>query len=227
MANEEKKVTEEIKEEVIEEVKETAPLSSTEANRKKKAERREAKAARKEANRQEEKKRRPNNAVLAILIFGVLIGMFVFVKAYNYFSMPANLEQYVNDNGIADMYSDIAVSEYTTMTMKAEKNTLKIWLNISEDAPQEEVDQYSGDEGTELLEEWGAYYLTSMKPMVRGGGAEVKIKVKQGDETVNYVHLSYSEAKKIMKEAEEEAEEAIDDDAGEAEDAEETEEADD
>lgn len=237
---EEKKVTEEVKEEIKEEVKEeaaeaveetaeeaaeeakaAAPLSSTEAKRKRKADRREAKAARKEANKVEEKKKRPNNLILAILIFGVLIGMFAFVGAYNYFSKPANLEKYVNDNGIADMYNNAAVSEYTTLTLKAEKNTLKMWLIVAEDAPQEEVDQYSGDEGKELLEEWGAYYLTSMKPLVRGGSAEVKIKAKQGDETLNYVRLSYKEAKKMLEDAQKEAEEGIDDD--ESDDSEEAE----
>ena len=45
----------------------------------KKAERREAKAARKAANRIEEKKTTPNNALIALLIFGVVIAMFAFV----------------------------------------------------------------------------------------------------------------------------------------------------
>ncbi len=208
---------EEIKEEVKEEVAEVAeeeaaeeteaPLSSTEAKRKKKAERREAKAARKEANKVEEKKKRPNNIVLAILIFGVLIGMFAFVGGYNYFSKPANIEKYMADNGMTDLYKDAPVDNYTTVTMKAEKNTLKIWLNIAEDAPEDVVDQYTGEDGTKLLKQWGAYYLSSFRPLARGTGAEVKVKVKQGDESVNYVRMSYREAKKFIKELEEEAEE--------------------
>lgn len=238
---EEKKLTEEIAEEVKEEVKEevqeaaeeveeqAAPLSSTEAKRKKKADRREAKAARKEANKVEENKKRPNNKVLAILIFGVLIGMFAFVGLYNHFSKPANIEKYLEENGMADLYKDAAVDNYTTMTMKADKNTLKIWLKIAEDAPEEVVEQYTGDEGTELIKQWGAYYLTSLRPLARGTGAEVKVKVKQGDESVNYVRMSYKEAKKFIeeaqKEAEEEAEEASDD--AEAEDAEDEAESDD
>ena len=223
---EEKKLTEEIKEEVKEEAQEAAeevkeearPLSSTEANRKKKAERREAKAARKEANKVEEKKRRPNNGVLAILIFGVLIGMFVFVGAYNHFSKPANIEKYMEENSMADMYTDAPVDEYTTVTMKADKNTLKIWLKIAEDAPEETVAQYKGEDGTKMLKQWGAYYLTSFRPMARGTGAEVKVKAKQGDESVNYVKMTYREAKKFLKDAEEEAEEAGD--GAEAEDTE-------
>jgi hypothetical protein len=238
---EEKKLTEEIKEikeeaaeeveEIKEEVKEEAaevfeeeaaegaeaPLSSTEAKRKKKAERREAKAARKEANKVEEKKKRPNNIVLAILIFGVLIGMFAFVGGYNYFSKPANIEKYMADNGMTDLYKDAPVDNYTTVTMKAEKNTLKIWLNISEDAPEDVVDQYTGEDGTKLLKQWGAYYLSSFRPLARGTGAEVKVKVKQGDESVNYVRMSYREAKKFIKELEEEAEEEAEEAGGDAE----------
>ena len=240
---EEKKLTEEIAEEVKEEVKEevqeaaeeveeqAAPLSSTEAKRKKKADRREAKAARKEANKVEENKKRPNNKVLAILIFGVLIGMFAFVGLYNHFSKPANIEKYMEENGMADLYNDAAVDNYTTMTMKADKNTLKIWLKIAEDAPEDVVEQYTGEDGTKLLKEWGSYYLSSLRPLARGTGAEVKVKVKQGDESVNYVRLSYREAKKFIKEAqkeaEEEAEEAGDDAESDTEDTSEDSESDD
>ncbi|MBE6027975.1 MAG: hypothetical protein E7227_05110 [Clostridiales bacterium] len=226
---EKEEIKEEIKEEAevkeaaqeaAEEVKEEAvQLSSTEAKRKKKADRREAKAARKEANKVEEKKTRPNNAVLAILIFGVLIGMFVFVGAYNYFSKPASIEKYITDNGYADMYKNAPVSDHTTMTMKADKNTLKIWLNVDEDAPKEETEQYTGEEGTKLLKQWGSYYLTSMKPSTRGLSGKVKVKAKQGDESLNYVELTYSEAKKFVKEMEKEAEEEAENAAGDADEA--------
>ena len=56
----------------------------------KKAERREAKAARKAANKIEEKKSRPNNLLIGLMIFGVVVGMFAFVLGYNYFSKPSN-----------------------------------------------------------------------------------------------------------------------------------------
>ena len=182
--------------------------ASTEANRQKKAERREAKAARKESNKAEDKKSRPNNIVLAVMIFGVLIIMFAVAGGYNYFSKPATIEKYVTDNGIDQMYNDIAVSAHTTMTLRAEKNTLKIWLNIDEDAPQDEIDLYKGEDGTKTLKNMGSYFLTSMKPATRALSGTVKIKVKQGDESVNYVKMSYSEAKKFIKEAQKEAEEA-------------------
>ena len=197
--------------------------ASTEAKRQKKAERRDAKAARKEANKVEEKKSRPNNIVLALLIFGVLIIMFAFAGGYNYFSKPATIEKYMTDNGIDQMYSGVPVTEHTTMTLKADKNTVKIWLNIAEDAPDSELEQYKGEDGTKTLKNMGAYFLTSMKPQTRALSGTVKIKAKQGDETVNYVKMSYSEAKKFAKEAQKEAEEGIDTDAEEDADASETE----
>ena len=183
-----------------------AMKTSTENKRKKKAERREAKAARKEANRIEEKKKRPSNLVLAILIFGVVLAMFAFVGAYNYLSKPASIEKYVEENGIADMYDDIMISEYTTMKVRAEDNTLKILFTVDEEAPEDELEQYTGDEGTEYLKEIGASFLTSIKPETQGFGGTVKVGVKQGDETINYVKMSYKEAKQFVKEAEEEAE---------------------
>lgn len=201
--------------------------ASTEAKRQKKAERRDAKAARKEANKVEEKKSRPNNIVLALMIFGVLIIMFAFAGGYNYFSKPATIEKYMKDNGIDQMYSDVPVSEHTTMKLRADKNTVKIWLNIDEDAPESELEQYQGEEGTKTLKNMGAYFLTSTKPQTRALSGTVKVKAQQGDEKVNYVKMSYSEAKKFIKELEKEAEEAADADAeaeeGEAEEAAETE----
>jgi hypothetical protein len=181
--------------------------ASTEAKRQKKADRRDAKAARKEANKVEEKKSRPNNIILALMIFGVLIIMFAFAGGYSYFSKPATIEKYMKDNGIDQMYNEVPVSEHTTMKLKADKNTVKIWLNIDEDATEEEVAQYQGDEGTETLKNMGAYFLTSMKPQTRALSGTVKIKAKQGDETINYVKMSNSEAKKFIKEAQKKAEE--------------------
>ena len=191
--------------------------ASTEAKRQKKADRRDAKAARKEANKVEEKKSRPNNIILAIMIFGVLIIMFAFAGGYNYFSKPANVEKYVTDNAIDQMYKKTPITEHSTMTLKAEKNTLKIWVNIDEDAPEDEVKQYQGEDGTDTLKNMGSYFLTSIKPQTRALSANVKVKVKQGDETINYVEMSYKEAKKYLEDAQKEAEEEADADAGEAE----------
>ena len=182
--------------------------ASTEAKRQKKADRRDAKAARKEANKVEEKKSRPNNIILALMIFGVLIIMFAAAGGYNYFSKPANIEKYMKDNGMLDMYKEVPMSEHTTLKLGADDNTVKIWINIDEDATKEEVEQYKGEEGTKTLKDMGAYFLTSTKPLTRALSGTVKVKVKQGDETVNYVKMSYREAKKFATEAQKEPEEA-------------------
>ena len=194
--------------------------ASTEAKRQMKADRREAKAARKEANRVEDKKNRPNNILLAVLIFGVIIVMFAASAGINYFKKPANIEKYMKDNGITDMYNNVPISEHSTMKLAGDGNTVKIWVNIDEDATDEEVEQYKGDEGTDTLKDMGAYFLTSMKPQTRGFGGEVKIKVAQGDETINFVKMSYSEAKKYVKEAEKKAQEEAESDSSDEAEAE-------
>lgn len=195
---------EEAKEEVKEEEKQ---LSSTENNRRKKAERREAKAARKAANMVEEKKRRPNNALIALLIFGVVFGMFAFIGGYNYYQKSPSIEKYMEDNGMTEAYKSFAMDEYTKASVKAEGNTIKIVLKIAEDAPEEAVETYKGEDGKDELREMGAYLLTSMKPETRGFTGEAKMLVKQGDKKINYVKMSYREAKKFKKEAEKKAEE--------------------
>ena len=197
---------------------------STENNRNKKAERREAKAARKAANKVEDKKSRPNNILLAVLIFGVIAGMFAFIYGYDYFTKPASIEKYMEDNGIAEMYSNMPVTEYTTMKVKAEGNLLKVLFTVAEDAPKEELEQLQGKDGKEYLKSTGAYLLTSMKPATQGFSGTVKVGVKQGDKTINYVKMTYRQAKKYMKEEEkkaaEEAEAAEEEPAEDAEQAE-------
>lgn len=209
-------VVEEVPEEAVEEeaaeaAEETpeaaAPLSSTERKRKMKAERREAKAARKEANKKEEKKKRPSNLLLAILIFGVLIGMFLFIGGYNYFSKPASIEKYMDEVGMADMYTNVPYDEHSTITVRADGNTIKMLIKVDEDLTGEHLEEYTSEDATEDLKAVGAQFLTSLKPEARGFGGEVKVGVKQGDETINYVKLSYSEAKKLIKDLEKKAEE--------------------
>ena len=193
-----------VKEEAAEE---KAMRESTENNRRKKAERREAKAARKEANMVEDKKRRPNNALLALLIFGVLIGMFAFIWGYNYFQKAESIEKYMEDNGMAELYSRFQIDEYTTAAVKADGNTIKIVIKVAEDAPKDTVNKYKGKEGEKSLKDIGAYYLTAFKPETRGFGGEARMLAKQGDKKLKYVKMTYREAKKYVKDAEKKAKE--------------------
>ena len=45
-----------------------------------------------------------------------------------------------------------------------------------------------------------------MKPATQGFGGTVKVGVKQGEKTINYVKMTHREARKYMKDAEKKAE---------------------
>lgn len=113
----ETEVKEEVKEAAAaaeESVKAEAAPVKVSSKRIKKAERREAKAARKAANKIEEKKSRPNNLLIGVLIFGVVVGMFAFVLGYNYFSKPATIAKYIEKNGGEEAFGNMQIDEYTT-----------------------------------------------------------------------------------------------------------------
>ncbi len=184
--------------------------ASTAANRARKAERREAKAARKEANKIEEKKSRPNNLLLAILIFGVLIGMFAFVKGYTYYKLEPSIQSYIKNNGGKDAYGSMMIDQHTTAAVTAKKNDMKIAITCTphdEDEAKEYTDYYKGEDGEKQMKYIGAYMLTTMKPECRGFSASVTVTAKVNDEKANSVKMTYREAKKYLKELEEENEE--------------------
>lgn len=203
------------------EVTEAAEQSAAEQPRKesskriKKAQRREAKAARKAANKIEEKNSRPNNALIAILIFGVVIAMFAFVLGYNYFSKPATIAKYIEDNGGEEAYGSIMLDAYTTAAITAEGNSMNIEVTSAtddENVAQQIRDYYGGEDGKEQVEYLASYFLTGIKPQTRALSADVKASFKLNDEELNTAELTYKEAKALMEAEEEEAEEASDGD---------------
>ena len=221
------KKVDDVKKEAAAEVK--AEAAAPNATLQKKRERREAKAARKAANMVEEKKNRPNNIFLAVLIFGVLVGMFAFVAGYNYFSKPASIEKYIEEAGGADAYGNLQMDEYTTASVTAKGNTMTIDMTAEtedEEAIKTIKESYGGDDGKEQMEDLAAYFLTSMKPQVRGFGADANVKMTLNGEELNSIKITYSEATKHLKEAEEEAEEEAETEADADDAAAETEEAD-
>ena len=182
----------------------------------KKTERREAKAARKAANKIEEKKTRPNNLLIGLMIFGVVIGMFAFVLGYNYFSKPATIEKYIEKNGGKDSFSGMQLDELTTADVTAEGNSMKITFTAKTDDKELSStirEYYSGDDGKEMLEYYAEQMLTSIKPQTRAFSADVKAVFNLNDEEINSVEMTYKEAKEKMEEAQKEAEEAADKDA--------------
>lgn len=194
---------------------------SSRNKRAKKAERREAKAARKEANKIEEKRSRPNNLLLAILIFGVLIGMFVFVKGYTYYTKEASLETYIANNGGEEQYGSMYFDVYTTGSLTAQGNSMKLDLDVQAGDDEETVaemkEYYTGEDGQEALKYYGAYFLTTMKPETRGFSGDITVSVKIGDEEIDSISMTYKEAKKFMKEFSEDSDD--DEAADESEDA--------
>ncbi len=208
-------------EESVEEVVEEAPVKVS-SKRIKKAERREAKAARKAANKIEEKKSRPNNALIAILIFGVVIAMFAFVLGYNYFSKPATIAKYIEENGGEEAFGNMQVDGYTTAAITADGNSMTIALTADtddEEAIEQIKEYYSGDEGKEQLEDLTAYFLTGIKPQTRAFSANAKATMTLNGEELNSIEMTYKEAKKMMEEEAEEAEAGADADAEDAEEA--------
>lgn len=211
----------EIEEAAQEEADETPAMkASTAAKREKKAARRDEKAARKAANQIEEKKSRPNNLLLAIMIFGVLILMFVFVKGYNYFSMDPSIEKYIENNGGEETFGSMAIDQYTNANITAEGNSLKIELNTTVE-DDEQVDSlkefYGGDDWEDQMKYIGAYFLTSMKNQTRGFSGDVTVVSNVNGEEVKSISLTLKEAKEEMEPDEEETDaDAEAEDEGEA-----------
>ena len=204
------KTTAKAEKEVKEVAEEKQPEVELNAKRQKKKERRDAKAARKAANREEEKRTTPNNLLLAILIFGIIFGMFAFIGCYNYFSKPASIEKYMEKNGGSEVYGNMQVDAYTTAAITAKGNAINIDLNAKtdeDDAIKQITENYKGKEGKKNLQQLAAYFLTSMKPQVRGLSASADIKVTLNDKKLNSTHLTYKQAKKVIKDAQKEAEE--------------------
>ena len=201
-------------------IKEEAAPVKVSSKHIKKAERREAKAARKAANRIEEKKARPNNGLIALLIFGVVIAMFAFVLGYNYFSKPATIAQYIEDNGGEEVYGSMQIDGYTTAAITADGNSMNIAMNVETDDEElisQATEYYKGDDGLDQIKYLAAYFLTSMKPETRAFSADVKAQVTLGDDELNSVEMTYKEAKdyleELQKEAEVDAEEAAEDES--------------
>lgn len=172
--------------------------TSTENNREKKKQRREAKASKKASNSKVEKRSKPNNLLLAILIFGVIAIIFGGVVGYHYFQKDSTIEKYLKTQSIEDTQMD----DSTTMSVKAKKNHMKILFDTkSEDKAivKEYTDLYSGKEGQEQLKYLGASYLVGMKPETRALFPKVTITAKVNDKKLFGETLTYREAKKLLE----------------------------
>lgn len=189
-------VMQEIKEEIANDESKT---SRTDRTRAEKAARREAKAERKAANVVEQKKKKMSNGLIALLIFGVLIAMFAAVWGYNYYQKEKSIESYLKNNGGKSVYSSIQLEENKTASITAKKNHMKMTINVKADNAEEQTKYYKGEEGKNEMKYMASYFLTTIKPSVRGFGGKTTVTINVNDKKVNSITVSYSEAKKVMK----------------------------
>ena len=171
----------------------------TERKRAEKAANREAKAARKEVHIVEDKKRRMGNGLLALLIFGVIALMFVGVWGYNYAAKESSIESYIANHGGEEAYSSIMISEQETLSVTAEKNDMKVVLEVKTDDASKQEEYFKGDEGNNWMQYIGAYYLATMKPACRGMSASANCVANiNGKEAAN-VTVNWSDVDGILE----------------------------
>lgn len=171
----------------------------TERKRAEKAANREAKIAKKEARVVEDKKRRLGNGWLALMIFGVVALMFAFVWGYNYFSKAASIETYMANEGHADEYANMMISETATMTVTAEKNDMKVVIDVTAEDGTDEAGYYKTDEGVDQMKYFAAYWLGTFKPLTRGSSATATVVANVNGKEFNTVTVDWSEVDKILE----------------------------
>ncbi len=171
--------------------------SRTDRTRAEKAARRAAKASRKEAHIVEDKKRRMGNGLLALMIFGVVALMFIFVWGYNYAQKEASIESYIANNGGEETYSSMMLSETATMSVTAEKNDMTV---LVETTSEDEAKTYKSEDGEKQLKFMAAYYLGMIKPDVRGMSASAHCVVKLNDKEYTTADVNWSDVEDILEE---------------------------
>lgn len=172
---------------------------STTNNRKKKAERRELKNQRKSSNKKEELKNSPNNLLLGLLIFGIIVLMFAVGHGIKYFQKEATLESYIEKN--KDMYESTVMDEYTTLNISAKKNRMNMELVINSDDEayiKEATDYYTGEDGTKNLKYSIAYYLVPIKEETRALYSDGQMKVIVNDKEVASASITCFDADRLM-----------------------------
>ena len=171
----------------------------TERKRAEKVANREAKLAKKEARVVEDKKRRLGNGWLALLIFGIVALMFAFVWGYNYFSKEASIETYIANNGGADVYSNVMLTPEKTVSVTAEKNNMKVVIDVTCENGDEDVEYYKSDEGADEMKYVASYYMATIKPLVRGGSAKADIVANVNGKKIKEATVDWSEVDGILE----------------------------
>jgi len=166
----------------------------------KKRENREAKAERKAKNQVKEEQKRPSNKVLAIMIFGVLLIMFVFVGGYNMSKKEASIQSYIKNNGGKDAYSNMMIDEETILNVTAKKNNMKVVFKVTTDDAKAAKETYDGEHQEEFVKYVAAYYLNDIKPQTRAIFAKADCVIKINGKEYKTYTVRYGKADKIIDE---------------------------
>lgn len=189
-------LTKEIKENVS---REMANSTRKDRNRAEKAALREAKENRKIAYTDEQNRARLSNAVLAILIFGVIFLMFASVWGYNYFKKDSSIESYLTLNGGFAAYQNIELDTNRTVALSADGNEMHILIKDTSKDKEKRIKYYSTDEGKEEMQFVASYFLAIIRPDVRGFSASAVCTASVVGETAGSIEVDYKQVDDILK----------------------------
>lgn len=186
----------EIKESVS---REMANSTRKERNRAEKSALREAKENRKIAYTDEQNRARLSNAVLAIIIFGVIFLMFASVWGYNYFKKDSSIESYLTLNGGFAAYQNIELDDTRKVALSADGNKLYVVIKDSSKDKEARVKYYGTDKGKEEMNFVASYFLAIIRPDVRGFSASAICSASVGGENAGEVEVNFKQVDDILK----------------------------
>lgn len=194
-----KKTKAEINKEIKENVsKDKANASRKERTRAEKAALRDAKEDRKAAYSEEQKKAKLSNLVLAIIIFGTLFLMFIIPWGYNYFQKDASIEAYINNRGGATAFQGIQIDKNKVAALSADGNQLYVTITDSSKNTEKEIKYYKGDDGQEEMKFISSYFLSIIRPDVRGFTASAVCTANVGKKKAAELTVRYSQVEEIL-----------------------------
>lgn len=194
-----KKTKAEVNKEIKDNVsKDKANASRKDRNRAEKAALRDAKEDRKAAYSEEQKKAKLSNLVLAIIIFGTLFLMFIIPWGYNYFNKAVSIEAYIGNSGGPEAYQNIQIDENKVAALSADGNTMYVTITDSSKDTDKEIKYYKGEAGQDEMKFISSYFLSIIRPDVRGFTASAVCTVNVGKKQAAELTVKYSQVKEIL-----------------------------
>lgn len=194
-----KKTKAEINKEIKENIsKDKSNASRKDRNRAEKAALRDAKEDRKAAYSEEQKKAKLSNLVLAIIIFGTLFLMFIIPWGYDYFNKSASIEAFISNSGGPAAFQNIQIDKNKVAAISAEGNKMYVTITDSSKDTEKELKYFKGKTGQEEMEFISAYFLSIIRPDVRGFTASAVCTANVGGKKAAELTIKYSDVEDIM-----------------------------